>query len=223
MLDLSHWDFAERFSGYEAAALILGVEPRESHGDEYRIRVVMDRMEQDYLEALETVRWETPDSFDGQKSATTCPDDLFLSIQLEKLLWMSHDGDDQSLHIWLNDRRNPLFERQDFSRNKVVFWLKKVDQRSVYQFERNSSEGESFSNGTARKWPWGGHHTEALGHLEAAARRFWVAYDPAEPSSANTNATVSEWLQKERKVSKTMADSIASMLRPDGLPPGPRR
>ena len=72
-------------------------------------------------------------------------------------------------------------------------------------------------------WPWGQHHTELLGHLEAAAMHFWVNYDPSDATTAPTNATVSEWLQTKRKVSRTMADSIASMLRPDGLPTGPRK
>lgn len=72
-------------------------------------------------------------------------------------------------------------------------------------------------------WPWGDYHTQLLGHLEAAAQRFWVEYDPADFTTANTNATVSGWLQSERKVSKMMADAIASILRADGLPTGPRR
>ena len=73
------------------------------------------------------------------------------------------------------------------------------------------------------RWPWGNHHTDMLGHLEAAARRFWVNYDPTDNTTAHTNAEVSEWLQSERKVSRTMADAIASMLRADGIPTGPRK
>lgn len=73
------------------------------------------------------------------------------------------------------------------------------------------------------KWPWGGHHTEALGNLEAAARRFWSLYDPADPSSAPTNEMVSTWLREERMVSKEKAAAIASILRADGLRMGPRR
>lgn len=71
-------------------------------------------------------------------------------------------------------------------------------------------------------WPWGGHHTEALGHLAAAAQRFWVNHDPADSSTAPKNSDVSDWLQTERKVSRNLADSIASILRMDGLPTGPR-
>lgn len=73
------------------------------------------------------------------------------------------------------------------------------------------------------RWPWGNHHTEALGHLEAAALRFWVNHDPADPGTLPTNDVVAEWLQNERKVSsKKLAYAIASMLRLDGIKPGIR-
>lgn len=72
-------------------------------------------------------------------------------------------------------------------------------------------------------WPWGLHHTTALGHLEAAAKRFWVNYDPSDKTTAETNQTVSQWLQKEHQVSENLANAIATMLRPDDLPPGPRK
>ena len=77
--------------------------------------------------------------------------------------------------------------------------------------------------GGSTHWPWGNHHTEALGHLEAAARHYWILYDPDDSSTAPTNDMVSDWLQSERKVSKERARAIASMLRADRLPSGPRR
>ncbi len=224
MWDLAHWDFAERFSGYEVAALILGVEPRDSAGHEHRIMVVRDRMELDYLAALETVRWETAGMFDDADSASTCPDDLFLSVKLEKLLWGYYDGDLKSIVLWWSDKRLPLFDNQEFDRKNVVKWLKKVGQKSIYKFDLQANLSETnAAPAVTVHWPWGQHHTELLGHLEAAARRFWTNYDPSDPTSANTNATVSDWLQEERKVSKNMADSIATILRADGLPTGPRR
>ena len=73
------------------------------------------------------------------------------------------------------------------------------------------------------KWPWGTHHTEALGHLEAAALRWWKLYDSTETDTVFTNKQVSEWLQTERGLSQKMAESIASILRADGLPTGPRK
>ncbi len=73
------------------------------------------------------------------------------------------------------------------------------------------------------RWPWGNHHTEALGHLEAAAKRFWVNHDPTDNTTAPTNKEVAASLQAERKLSKTLAEAIASILRLDGLPTGPRK
>ena len=78
-------------------------------------------------------------------------------------------------------------------------------------------------NGNEPRWPWGSHHTAYLGHLEAAARKWWNLYDPSDPTTAPTNEIVSDWLQSERKLSKEKAKAIASMLRPDGLPTGPRK
>lgn len=75
-----------------------------------------------------------------------------------------------------------------------------------------------------RKWPWGNHETEALRHVEAAAKQFWINYDPDDPTSAETSETVIAWLMNERGVtSRRMASYIASLLRADGLPNGPRK
>lgn len=71
-------------------------------------------------------------------------------------------------------------------------------------------------------WPWGTHHTAALGHLAAAAKEFWTTYDSDKIGTAPLNKDVSDWLQKEHGVTKSMADSIASMLRGDGIRTGPR-
>ncbi len=83
--------------------------------------------------------------------------------------------------------------------------------------------GDVEINSADKRWPWGNHHTDILGHVEAAAKRFWVNYDPTDATTAPTNKDVSEWLITERKVSQKMAESIASILRPDGLATGPRK
>ncbi len=81
----------------------------------------------------------------------------------------------------------------------------------------------AIATSNADRWPWGSHHTDALGHLEAAATRFWKLYDPSDQSTAPTNEMVAEWLRDERSVSKEKAYAIASILRADGLKTGPRR
>lgn len=84
-------------------------------------------------------------------------------------------------------------------------------------------EPDAKAHDIAERWPWGSHHTDALGHLEAAASRFWKLYDATDQSTAPTNEMVAEWLRDERGVSKEKAYAIASILRADGLKTGPRR
>jgi hypothetical protein len=58
--------------------------------------------------------------------------------------------------------------------------------------------------------------------MAAAAHALWKNYDPAEPDTAPTNDQVETFLMK-RGVRKTMAEKMATILRADGLPPGPRK
>lgn len=75
----------------------------------------------------------------------------------------------------------------------------------------------------ATHWPWGNHHTKALGHMEAAAKHWWVNHDPRDSGTAPRNQDVIDWLINERGATEALAKSIASILRLDGLPSGPRR
>lgn len=70
-------------------------------------------------------------------------------------------------------------------------------------------------------WPWGMHETELLGHLRAAGKHWWSNYDPDDPSTAPTNERVIKWL-KHRNVSARTAESMATILRADGLRSGRR-
>lgn len=81
---------------------------------------------------------------------------------------------------------------------------------------------DSHSNHDASKWPWGDYETELLRKLALAADRFWKLYDPADNTTAPTNDVVKEWLKNEG-VSDRVAEAMATMLRADGLPPGPRK
>ena len=98
-----------------------------------------------------------------------------------------------------------------------------IEQLKIGDLEGKAGETDIEGITSKSRWPWGSHHTETLGHLEAAARKWWVLYDPRDFTTAPTNEMVSEWLQTERGISREKARAIASMLRPDGLPTGPRR
>jgi hypothetical protein len=73
-------------------------------------------------------------------------------------------------------------------------------------------------------WPWGSYETKLLRDLAAAAEHWWKNYDPSDPTTAPTNQQVIDWLTKEREgVTPRAAASIATILRADGLSPGPRK
>jgi hypothetical protein len=103
-------------------------------------------------------------------------------------------------------------------RSEMVKWLKTNSLPSVYEFDLTKKQNQQITG----RWPWGEHHTELLGHLEAAAIKWWTNYDPADRTTAPRNEDVTSWLMKEYKLSEKMASAIASILRPDDLPTGPR-
>ncbi|WP_018076534.1 hypothetical protein [Thiobacillus denitrificans] len=71
-------------------------------------------------------------------------------------------------------------------------------------------------------WPWGRHETDLLRKLARAADIFWKNYQPGQPSTAPTNEQVTEWLVKQ-DVARRTAEIMATILRADGLPTGPRK
>jgi hypothetical protein len=230
MADLSHWDFAQSFSGLEAAALILGLEPSESENEHGRIQVLTKRMELHYKHAHNRFFLDLAALIDDQPCSDVDQQVELISVKMDELhrlnplLVKSLPPDEHDVvtpfYNWLSSQQQSNFENQEFSRLEVAGWLTAIGMQSIYSF--NQVEPSAIA-APAGLWPWGSHHTEMLGHLAAAARRFWVNYDPGDLSTANTNATVVDWLRTDRKVSGKMAEAIATMLRPDGLPTGPRK
>lgn len=212
MENLSHWDFAEYFTGEQAAALIGGVDPSEKAYSRAKADPIYERMRECYQTAWLEV-----------EIANDAPSpERLVSMSLASLAH-NQPGRDLLMEMVCEGSPRVNFERQHFSRQEISRWLKVNGLNSVYKFDQELA----VTNPTVKvgKWPWGDHHTEALGHLEAAALRFWGAdyYDPADSGTAPLNEDVSGWLQKERGVSKTLATAMASILRLDGLPTGPRK
>ena len=87
-------------------------------------------------------------------------------------------------------------------------------------FADSLGSGDGYQD--AGSWPWGDYETELLRKLAEAAERFWVRYDPADNTTAPTNSQVVEWL-KGRGVAERTAEIMATILRADGLPTGPRK
>lgn len=225
MESLSHWDSADEFTGQAAAALVLGIEPNSlgSSGTEQdRLNVVCNRMALDYEKALKRLYHEAFNTYpeDPQEIYSNSAHEL-KSVKLKNLCtqWIENE-EDSPLTDWLLNDNASAFQAQKFSRETLADWLDAIKLKTAYQFRLDISRLNSNRQG---HWPWGNHHTENLGHLEAAARRFWTNYDPSDPTTACKNDDVADWLETNRGISKNMAQAIASMLRADGLKTGPRK
>lgn len=213
MTDLSHWDFADTFHIEEAAELIVGCNPDAAIGIKPKkitlstaAKPVFNRMHDASVVAMRAMRG-------GQN----CPPDGLMFLELEQI---AQDSKPRNLLLSILDTMVSTGEEYRIRREEIGRWLSAIGMKSVYQFDRSQPPAIEKVSG---HWPWGDHHTELLGHLEAAAKRYWVNYEPTDATTAPTNKEVAEWLMNERKLSQKMAESIASMLRPDGLATGPRK
>jgi hypothetical protein len=152
-MDLSHWDFAERFTGWEAAALILGIEPLGCGDLEYRVRVVAERLEHDYGRALhhrhdEVLEVTSPFRHDELSGPT--PNDILPSVELDRLADAAvSQVDEITFEEWRSDKRQTRFENQVFDRRVIAKWLKATGLPSVYQFERSGSGTEPLKTAAA--------------------------------------------------------------------------
>lgn len=228
MNDLSHWDFSADFTGAQAVALVFGldlndIQAKQSMGvlgadASAKFAPACERMKQCYDATrgyyLDSLR--PPHDWDEKR-----PPVMLHSVEMSRRLQAIDPELDHYFCNWLGDDSYSGFETQRFDREAIGNWLGSIGQTSAYPFVGSLPMGQVTAPPI---WPWGSHQTKALEDLDAAAREFWVAYDPANPkTTAPKSDSVVVWLEKERGVSNAKAKAIASMLRPDDLPTGPRK
>lgn len=110
------------------------------------------------------------------------------------------------------------FEESDVDMANFTRWLQSIRYPVPEGFPWAPEEVDTKN----LVWPWGRHSTVLLRSLAEVADKLWKNYDPADSSSAPTNKQVSDWLKK-RGVAERNAKAIATILRADKLPPGPRK
>jgi hypothetical protein len=144
--DLSHWDFAERFSAYDAAALILGIEPRDSNEQQWRIGIVRDRIERDFDRAESAALFSKGRVYPGY----TEPTGILTSISLAEFRRGTY-GRDYEKGDWepgkFGFHFDCRFDKQEFARPAIAQWLSETGMASEYQFDRASKsqqEPETF-------------------------------------------------------------------------------
>jgi hypothetical protein len=137
--------------------------------------------------------------------------------QFEDLLAMAKASIGANV-LKLLSRSEEGLEESEVKLTNFATWLKSIQYPIPAQFPWQP-EPVTLSN---LDWPWGRHETHLLRKLAGAAQRFWSNYDPADPTTAPTNQQVIDWLKGEG-VSERTAEIMATILRADGLPTGPRK
>lgn len=228
---LEPWDFKKEFTIQEAASLMLGLRPDRTTVESGVLGPVLERMASDYKLAklivstrVEVVEQGGPAHLKPVRNevliCTACHGAISELTANKEARGELPDFYASSSYVRNLDPWTAMFHRYRLDK-----WIKANGLPSKYDFSDPAGRGgvkKASSSNSQSKWPWGEHHTEALGHLEAAAKAFWTTYDSDKIGTAPTNKEVSDWLQKERGVTERMADSIASILRADGIRPGPR-
>ena len=118
----------------------------------------------------------------------------------------------------LVSRSNERLEESEVKLSNFATWLKSIQHKPPAQFPW-LPEPITLSN---MDWPWGRHETDLLRKLAGAAQRFWSNYDPTDPGTAPTNQQIIDWLKGEGVAGRT-SEVMATILRADGLPTGPRK
>lgn len=210
MAEFHHWDFVDEFTAEQAAALILGIDPASlTEAEREKLKPVFSRIHDCYQNAL---NYYIAD-IDPQKESIR-------EILVSKAIASALDSDIEP-ETWPKRKEITDFEQQKFTREALNQWLGKHRLKTRYKFIRE----DDFSITTSEKsghWPWGNYNTKLLEHLEAAAKEFWADYKN-DHMAAPMNKVVVHWLIENRKVSEVMAKAIASILRADGISPGPKK
>lgn len=214
MASLTHWDCAAQFSGFDAAALILGIEPRESDGDHSRIRVVIDRMELHYNHALkrrckEAFQVFVPDFLDIEAAR---PLELASVTMNELCIQYNSDDDDVTPFTdWLVSDHESQFDNQIFSRGVVADWLSAIKLNSIYQFRLDQPSKSSEISLESEIDP-----TDLPPELDAANMAFRaIAKGYGDQSTTQRNRLVNYLEKQFPNFKRDAVQRIATVANPD--------
>ena len=243
-IEIAAWQLNDVFAPKNIAALIIGVNPHEVKDGQ--ISPILERMRTDYVSAIHLHMQGIENLYEGVETSSDAKEMLEKSLQSIAMIhivdptsgWNPHydpqrgaQYDPEEVKLWLSRVcKDPQpwkcsnFEVQEFSRKEIVSWLKGKDISSAFPFDRESQSVVAAEEGHSLKSGRTPHRTILMDAVEDASAKFWGENARADdPDTHPTNPKVAEWLVSNRSVGKTMADKIATIVRPiwaqKGKPP----
>ncbi|SCC95430.1 hypothetical protein THIX_90199 [Thiomonas sp. X19] len=251
--ELSHWRAIKKLTPEQAGLLIAGVDPfnvTEAKGSDiakgktFEIAIqdaaerawsyghkVVHQLDKNPVDPWTPDIWEMSDSFSDflptgelrQNVSDVLQDPETVPYLVPVDPWWSATVYAGELKRWMRD--NAIHSSFVFADDQTII-IQERDERAMREWymemhsPKNNEPDKKISAAGLNTST--GHTTKLLQHLAAAADACWKNYDPAEADTAPTNEQVEAFLVA-RGVSKSMAEKMATILRADGLPTGPRK
>jgi hypothetical protein len=240
---LSKWDLSVEFMLYEAAALIVGIDPVEicistepahdnpriyDYHDHPEIKPAVDRMKRDFFSAMDLYlamrngEWKHSSAEPLPESVLRRREMEIIPLRIGSWCLPLDPATQAALDTWQVEE-DGTYETAKFTRTELSRWLSVNCLKSVYGFDLELTKTVTPVDDAklaGARWP--AHETKNLTALRLAAVKWWTNYSPNDPTTAPKNEVVIEWLIKAHDLSPTLAGAMATILRADKLKTGPR-
>ena len=139
MNDLSHWEAANDFTGQEAAALAVGLDPLQPGTIPLAKLPLYARMESCYNAARKFRLSLDDDPFDVDFLGVNNTDEMLVSCGLSLQIERYGFDDGQEMSHWLLDDNQSRFAVQRFTGQEIARWLSAIALKSKFSFAGLSS------------------------------------------------------------------------------------
>ena len=216
------WMGSDCFTALETAALVMGYPP--SSTSQKQVEPILRRMRISYALAVDALKVGfSPDKELAADQVFPMAPTALKSCAMAALTDTNNpEFKRQKTWKWLNDNSEAddqwsisRFDTQYFERVEIARWLLAVGIHSEFPFDPvDQSNYKTMKSGGAdvTKTP---NRTTLMDAVEDASAKFWgVNVRPEQPDTHPSNGSVSDWLVINRSVNPSMADKIASIVRP---------
>ena len=152
-MNLSHWDIAVDFTGSQAAALALGIDPDDTSSNRGKSLPLYQRMESCYNSKKDWLSGDMGPMEDGLIAKS----DMLESLKLRWWALEREPGTWGDYCDWVKANTESRFEQQCFTRHELARWLVEIKFDSQYEFGIDSSDAVQTiagngGAGTEKKW-----------------------------------------------------------------------